>query len=32
MQKFVTLARKNFLSNVSVDGPKKAKSKARVKK
>jgi DNA-binding transcriptional LysR family regulator len=32
MQKFVTLARKNFLSGVSVDGSKKPKSKARVKK
>ncbi len=32
MQKFVALARKNFLSNVSVDGSKKAKIKARVKK
>ncbi|HSK63181.1 MAG TPA: LysR family transcriptional regulator [Pyrinomonadaceae bacterium] len=32
MQKFVALARKNFFSNVSVDGSKKAKSKARVKK
>jgi DNA-binding transcriptional LysR family regulator len=32
MQKFVALARNNFLSGVSGDGPKKAKSKARVKK
>ena len=32
MQKFVSLARKNFVSDVSVDGSKKAKSKARVKK
>ncbi|MCA1577602.1 MAG: LysR family transcriptional regulator [Acidobacteria bacterium] len=32
MQKFVTLARKNFLRDVSVDGSKKPKSKARVKK
>ena len=32
MQKFVALARKNFVSDVSVDGSKKAKSKARVKK
>jgi DNA-binding transcriptional LysR family regulator len=32
MQKFVSLARKNFVSDVSVDGAKKTKSKARVKK
>lgn len=32
MQKFVALARKNFVSDVAVDGPKKSKSKARVKK
>ena len=32
MQKFVSLAHKNFVSNVSVDGTKKTKSKARVKK
>jgi DNA-binding transcriptional LysR family regulator len=32
MQKFVSLARKNFVSEVSVDGAKKTKSKARVKK
>jgi DNA-binding transcriptional LysR family regulator len=32
MQKFVSLARKNFVSEVSVDGSKKTKSKARVKK
>ena len=32
MQKFVALARKNFLSDVAGDGSKKAKSKARVKK
>ena len=32
MQKFVSLAHKNFVSDVSVDGTKKSKSKARVKK
>ncbi|HSD46273.1 MAG TPA: LysR family transcriptional regulator [Pyrinomonadaceae bacterium] len=32
MQKFVSLAHKNFVSNVSVDGTRKTKSKARVKK
>lgn len=32
MQKFVALSRNNFLSGVTGDGPKKAKSKARVKK
>lgn len=32
MQKFVALARKNFVTAVSVDGSKKAKTKARVKK
>ena len=32
MQKFVSLSRKNFVSEVTVDGAKKAKSKPRVKK
>jgi len=32
MQKFVSLARKNFVSDDTADGAKKAKSKARVKK
>jgi DNA-binding transcriptional LysR family regulator len=32
MQKFVALAHKNFASDVSADGSKKTKSKARVKK
>ena len=32
MQKFVSLSRKNFVSEVAVDGAKKAKGKARVKK
>jgi hypothetical protein len=32
MQKFVALARKNFVTAVPVDGSKKAKIKARVKK